>query len=55
MVGVESLLRWLNPPEGLESPAEIVAIAEESTLIVQLGERRGGQVVMQLSRPVRQA
>ncbi len=38
MVGVEALLRWPNPPEGLESPAEIISIAEESTLIVQLGE-----------------
>jgi diguanylate cyclase (GGDEF)-like protein len=36
--GVEGLLRWQHPEEGAISPTEFLAIAEESDLIVQLGE-----------------
>ncbi len=35
---VESLLRWLHPVEGYISPVEFIAIAEESMLIVSLGD-----------------
>jgi len=37
MVGAEALLRWNNPLRGYESPALYIPIAEESDLILQIG------------------
>jgi diguanylate cyclase (GGDEF)-like protein len=37
-MGVEALLRWRHPTEGQIDPSEFVAIAEESDLILTLGE-----------------
>ncbi len=37
ITGVEALLRWEHPQTGLESPAEVVSLAEETGLITPLG------------------
>jgi diguanylate cyclase (GGDEF)-like protein len=38
LVGFEALLRWNNPIRGVLLPAEFISIAEESDLIVKIGE-----------------
>ncbi|MCC9623966.1 EAL domain-containing protein [Thalassospira sp. MA62] len=37
LVGVEALLRWNHPTEGLLGPHEIIPVAEQSGIIVQIG------------------
>ncbi|MBF0567801.1 MAG: EAL domain-containing protein [Nitrospirae bacterium] len=36
--GVEALIRWLNPQFGMISPVEFVPLAEETGLIITIGE-----------------
>lgn len=38
MFGVEALLRWNHPKEGLIKPDDFIAIVEDSELIIELGE-----------------
>ena len=52
-LGGELLLRWLDPQRGPVSPARLIPVAEDSGLIIALGDlvlRRGCQALARLQR-----
>jgi len=53
LVGMEALVRWEHPEKGLISPVDFIPIAEESGMIIALGEWIMEQAIKQTSEWMR--
>ena len=50
LIGYEALIRWAHPKRGLISPSDFIPVAEESDLILEIGDRVVRDVCKQLIR-----
>lgn len=51
VVGVEALVRWQHPVNGMVDPAEFIPVAEDSGLVVPLGDWMLEQTCLLLNEP----
>jgi Amt family ammonium transporter len=50
IVGLEALIRWLHPTEGMIPPSEFIPLAEESNLVIDIDRKVMSLVFAQLNK-----